>query len=303
LLLELDTGSWSDRACEIFGIDPADLPAVVGNAERLGETSLFGTNVAVTGTCVDQQAALFAEHCRSAGEAKCTYGTGAFMLACTGDTPTRSSNGLVGCPAWRIDDQLTYCLDGQVYTVGAVVTWLISMGIMTEPADLDRIGATVDDTGGVTFVPALAGLAAPYWKPQARAAFTGLTMSTERGHLVRSAIEGIAAQVALLAHAAGRDLGSPLTRLRVDGGLTRSNLLLQAQADLLQAPVEVYPSPHATALGVAAFADLGAGETSLDQAGSSGRRPDVVIEPEIGADEAEERLGAWQRVASATMDL
>jgi len=163
--------------------------------------------------------------------------------------------------------------------------------------------ATVDDTGGVTFVPALAGLAAPYWKPQARAAFTGLTMSTERGHLVRSAIEGIAAQVALLAHAAGRDLGSPLTTLRVDGGLTRSNLLLQAQADLLQAPVEVYPSPHATALGVAAFADLGAGESSLDQAGSQARRPDVVIEPEIGAEEAEERLRAWQRVASATMDL
>jgi glycerol kinase len=303
LLLDLDTGSWSDRACEIFGIDPVGLPNVVGNAEPLGETSLFGGSVPVTGTCVDQQAALYAEHCRSAGEAKCTYGTGAFMLACTGDKPTRSSNGLVGCPAWRIDDQLTYCLDGQVYTVGAVVTWLIAMGVMSEPADLDRLGATVDDTGGVTFVPALAGLAAPYWKPQARAAFTGLTMSTERGHLVRSAIEGIAAQVALLAHAAGRDLGSPLTTLRVDGGLTRSNLLLQAQADLLQAPVEVYPSPHATALGVAAFADLGAGESSLDQAGSQARRPDVVIEPEIGADEAEERLRAWQRVASATMDL
>ena len=303
LLLDLDTGSWSDRACEIFGIDPAGLPTVVGNAEPLGETSLFGGSVPVTGTCVDQQAALYAEHCRSAGEAKCTYGTGAFMLACTGDKPTRSSNGLVGCPAWRIDDQLTYCLDGQVYTVGAVVTWLIAMGVMSEPADLDRLGATVDDTGGVTFVPALAGLAAPYWKPQARAAFTGLTMSTERGHLVRSAIEGIAAQVALLAHAAGRDLGSPLTTLRVDGGLTRSNLLLQAQADLLQAPVEVYPSPHATALGVAAFADLGAGESPLDQAGSQAPRPDVVIEPEIGADEAEERLRAWQRVASATMDL
>ena len=303
LLLDLDTGSWSDRACEIFGIEPTGLPTVVGNAEPLGETSLFGGSVPVTGTCVDQQAALYAEHCRSAGEAKCTYGTGAFMLACTGDKPTRSSNGLVGCPAWRIDDQLTYCLDGQVYTVGAVVTWLIAMGVMSEPADLDRLGATVDDTGGVTFVPALAGLAAPYWKPQARAAFTGLTMSTERGHLVRSAIEGIAAQVALLAHAAGRDLGSPLTTLRVDGGLTRSNLLLQAQADLLQAPVEVYPSPHATALGVAAFADLGAGESSLDQAGSQARRPDVVIEPEIGADEAEERLRAWQRVASATMDL
>jgi glycerol kinase len=303
LLLELDTGSWSDRACEIFGIDRSQLPDVVGNAEPLGECSLFGGPVPVTGTCVDQQAALYAEHCRSAGEAKCTYGTGAFMLACTGDKPTRSSNGLVGCPAWRIDEQLTYCLDGQVYTVGAVVSWLIAMGVMSEPADLDRLGATVDDTAGVTFVPALAGLAAPYWKPKARAAFTGLTLATERGHLVRAAIEGIAAQVALLAHAAGRDLGSPLTRLRVDGGLTRSNLLLQAQADLLQAPVEVYPSPHATALGVAGFADAGASDTSLDRAGSKTRPAEVVIEPEIGADEAEERLVAWRRVASATMDL
>src|SRR4029077_13739869 len=163
---------------------------------------------------------------------------------------------------------LTYCLDGQVYTVGAAVTWLIDVGIMSEPADLDRLGSTVDDTGGVTFVPALAGLAAPYWKPQARAAFTGLTLATERGHLVRAAIEGIAAQVALLARAAGDDLGSPLTRLRVDGGLTRSNLLLQVQADLLQTPVEVYPSPHATALGVAAFADLGASGSSPDEAAS-----------------------------------
>jgi len=303
LLLELDAGSWSDRACEIFGIDASALPDVVGNADPLGECTLFGGSVPVTGTCVDQQAALFAEYCRSAGEAKCTYGTGAFMLACTGDKPTRSSNGLVGCPAWRIDGELTYCLDGQIYTVGAAVTWLIAMGIMSEPADLDRLGATVKDTAGVTFVPALAGLAAPYWKPQARAAFTGLTLATERGHLVRAAIEGIAAQVALLARAAGDDLGSPLTRLRVDGGLTRSNLLLQVQADLLQAPVEVYPSPHATALGVAAFADLGASDFSLDQAGSQPWRPDVVVEPQIGADEAEARLGIWQRVASATMDL
>jgi glycerol kinase len=276
---------------------------VVGNAEALGDCSLFGDPVPIAGTCVDQQAALFAEHCHAAGEAKCTYGTGAFMLACTGDHPTRSTNGLVGCPAWRISDRLTYCLDGQVYTVGAAVTWLIDMGIMSEPADLDRLGPTVDSAAGVTFVPALAGLAAPYWRPQAKAAFTGLTLGTERGHLVRAAIEGIAAQVALLAHAAGRDLGSALTRLRVDGGLTRSRLLLQTQADLLQAPVEVYPSPHATALGVAAFADLGASGSSQAQLGTATWRPDVVVEPRIGADEAAERLNAWQRVAAATMDL
>jgi glycerol kinase len=303
LLLDLDAGSWSEQACTIFGIDPATLPAVVGNAEALGECDLFGAAVPVTGTCVDQQAALFAEQCRTAGEAKCTYGTGAFMLACTGERPTRSANGLVGCPAWRIGASTTYCLDGQVYTVGAAVTWLIEMGIMAEPADLDRLGEAVTGVGGVTFVPALAGLAAPYWKPQARAAFTGLTLGTERGHLVRAAIEGIAAQVALLAQAAGRDLGSPLTRLRVDGGLTRSRLLLQTQADLLQAPIEIYPSPHATALGVAAFADLGANGASQPQVAGTAWRPDAVVEPRIGADEAAERLASWQRVASATMDL
>jgi glycerol kinase len=303
LLLELDTGRWSARACEIFGIDPASLPTVVGNAESLGECQLFGGSVPVSGTCVDQQAALYAEYCREAGEAKCTYGTGAFMLACAGEKATRSCNGLVGCPAWRIGDNLTYCLDGQVYTVGAAVTWLIEIGIMSEPAELDRLGSTVDGPGGVTFVPALAGLAAPYWKPQAKAAFTGLTLATERGHLVRAAIEGITAQVALLARAAEQDLGSRLTRLRVDGGLTRSNLLLQTQADLLQAPVEVFPSPHATALGIAAFADLGASPDSQPQAAVPTWRPDVVVEPRISADEAAERLAGWQRVAAATMDL
>ncbi|MFM2076940.1 MAG: hypothetical protein RJA49_830 [Actinomycetota bacterium] len=298
LLLDLDTGQWSDEACAIFGIDPASLPTVVGNAEPLGSCSTFGTATPVTGACVDQQAALFAEECHTAGQAKCTYGTGAFMLACTGDRPTRSTNGLVGCPAWRIGDRLTWCLDGQVYTVGAAVTWLVDMGVMSEPADLDRLGGQVADAAGVTFVPALAGLAAPYWKPQARASFTGLSLGTERGHLVRAAIDGIAAQVALLATAAGDDLGSPLTTLRVDGGLTRSTTLLQVQADLLQCPVEVYPSPHATALGVAAFAAIGAGLATHPVAWS----PSAVVEPRITADEAAARLAAWQAVADATMD-
>jgi glycerol kinase len=176
------------------------------------------------------------------------------------------------------------------------------MGIIGEPADLDRLGSTVANASGVTFVPALAGLAAPYWKPQAKAAFTGLSLSTERAHLVRAAIDGIAAQVALLAQAAGRDLGRPLTMLRVDGGLTRSRVLLQTQADLLQAPIEVYPSPHATALGVAAFAAIGAGlgdSTDLDRNWS----PEMVVEPRIGLDEAATRLSHWQAVADATMDL
>ena len=298
LLLDLDRGQWSDEACALFGIDAGTLPRVVGNAELIGHTGVFGGSVPVTGACVDQQAALFAEGCHHAGEAKCTYGTGAFMLACTGDAPVRSSNGLVACAAWQVGDARTWCLDGQVYTVGAAVSWLIDMGVMDQPADLDRLGGGVADAAGVTFVPALSGLAAPWWRPNAKAAFTGLSLGTERGHLVRAAIDGIAAQVALLAQAAGRDLGSPLTMLRVDGGLTRSHTLVQTQADLLQCPVEVYPSPHATALGVAAFATIGAGGTLPTEQW----RPSAVVEPAIGADEAMDRLERWQAVATATMD-
>lgn len=303
LLLDLDTGTWSPEACDLFGIDAASLPPIVANAQPLGDCTLFGGRVPVTGVCVDQQAALFAESCHTAGQAKCTYGTGAFLLACTGSRPTRSVNGLVGCPAWKIDDTTTWCLDGQVFTAGAAIGWLQSMGIISEPADLDRLGGAVTDSAGVTFIPALAGLGAPYWKPHAKAAFTGMTLATERGHLVRAAIDGIAAQVALLAIAAGRDLGTPLTRLRVDGGLTRSHTLLQVQADLLQTPVEVYPSPHATAFGVAWFAALGAGlVASSDVLGASTWHPAAVVEPQISADEAAERIAAWQHVAEAMMD-
>jgi glycerol kinase len=299
LLLGLDTGSWSAEAASTFGIDISTLPRVVGNTTTLGECTLFGGVVPVTGACVDQQAALFAERCRTRGEAKCTYGTGAFMLACTGTTPARSTNGLVGCPAWQLDGQTTYCLDGQVYTVGAAVSWLIDMGIMREPADLDLLGGSVTDSGGATFVPALAGLAAPWWQPTAKAMFAGLSLGTERAHLVRATIDGIAAQVALLAAAAGTDLDAPLQLLRVDGGLTRSQTLLQVQADLLQCPVEVYPSPHATALGVAEFALIGSGAAgTFDTFGGSAIR---AVEPLISADEANERLTAWQAVANLAL--
>ena len=297
LLLDLDTAAWSDEACALFGIDPATLAEVVDNAGVFGETTAFSDRpVPVTGLCVDQQAALFAEDCAAAGQAKCTYGTGAFLLASTGTQPTRSTNGLVGCVAWRLDGRSTWCLDGQVYTVGAAVTWLQQIGLIESPSDLDALGSTVDSAEGVTFVPGLAGLGAPFWAPNARGSITGLSLATSRAHIVRAVIDGIAAQVAWLARAAGSDLGSPLTRLRVDGGLTRSHLLLQTQADLLQIPVEVYPSPHATALGVAAFASLGHGGAA-DAAVWS---PSAVVEPRISADEAEQRLATWRQMAEAT---
>ena len=306
LVLDLDRVAWSDEACALFGIDSTDLPMVIDNAGVVGETTAFSSGtggsrpVPVAGLCVDQQAALFAQACLSAGEAKCTYGTGAFLLATTA-TPTRSTSGLVGCVAWRLDGEPTWCLDGQVFTAGSVVGWLQSIGVIVEPGDLDGVGGTVPDAAGVHFVPALAGLGAPFWAPGARGALTGLSLGTERAHVVRAVIEGIAANVACLARAAGDDLGRPLARLRVDGGLTRSRTLLQVQADLLQVPVEVYPSPDATAMGVAAFARLGVGLAASAAEAVGGWTPATVVQPAIGADEAGERLVAWRAAVDATI--
>ena len=303
MLLDLDDVSWSPVACDAFGMDPAALPAIAPCAGIVGETEAFGAALPVAGIAVDQQAALFAEGCHRAGEAKCTFGTGAFLLATVGTQARRSKSGLVGCVAWTLDDETTYCLDGQVYTAGAAVTWLQEVGLIDRPSDLDGLGSTVDTTGGAAFVPGLAGLAAPFWRPEARGAFVGLSLGTGRAHLVRAVCEGIAAEVAWLARAAAADLGSPLERLRVDGGLTRSTTLMQLQADLLQAPVELYPLPHATALGVAAFARLGVGDAASPAAAVGSWRPAAVFEPTISADEATERLEAWRAVAEGTMEL
>ncbi|MCU1427748.1 MAG: glycerol kinase [Actinomycetia bacterium] len=303
LLLDLDKCQWSPDACAIFDLDPASMPEIVDCAAVIGETSAFGASVPVAGLAVDQQAALFAESCFTPGDAKCTYGTGAFLLANLGATAHRSRNGLVSCVAWRLHNAPTYCLDGQVFTAGAALTWLESVGLLDGPEDLDRLAGTETTSGGVSFVPAFTGLGAPFWSTGARAAFTGLSIATTRAHLARAVVEGIAAQVAWLARAAGSDLGKSVTRLRVDGGLTRSRTLLQVQADLAQVPVEVYPSPHATALGVAAFARLGAGAVTRPEDAVGVWSPLMHFEPSITAAEADERLAVWRAAAEATVRL
>ena len=293
LLLDLNTTEWSAEACAAFGVDPAALPRVADCAGIVGETTAFGSAMPVAGLAVDQQAALLAERCFDAGQAKCTYGTGAFLLATAGARAVRSRGGLSCSVAWRLAGTPSYCLDGQVYTAGAALRWLGDVGLLADAAELDAVGGSVADSGGALFVPALAGLGAPQWQPDARGAFLGLGLGTTRAHLIRAVIDGLAASVALLAATIAADLGRPLTALRVDGGLTRSLVLLQAQADLLQLPVEVYQAPDATALGVAALARLGTGEAaSLAEAvGPVGVQ--TVIEPRIGASEAAERLAAF----------
>lgn len=303
LLLDLDRMTWSARAGELFGLDVGGLPTIVPCAGVVGETAVFGPRVPVAGLAVDQQAALFAESCTEPGDAKCTYGTGAFLLMAVGKQPRRSRHGLAACVAWTLGDHTDYCLDGQVYTAGAAVSWLQQIGLIGGAGELDRIAGGVDSSGGAQFVPALAGLAAPFWRPGARAAFTGLTLASERGHLVRAVLDGVAAAVAGLGRAAEQDSGQSLTRLRVDGGLTRSALLMQTQADLLQVPLEVYASPHATAFGVAALARLGVGAANSPAQAIGRWQPAAVYQPGISAGQAEERLAHWQRAVRNTLDL
>jgi glycerol kinase len=254
--------------------------------------------VAVTGLSVDQQAALIGEHCLEAGDSKCTYGTGAFLLANAGTQPFTSAAGLAVSVAWQVGDQAAYCIDGPVYAAGAAIAWLVRWGFLATPDELDAVGSSVADTGGVTVVPALTGLGAPWWEPDALGALEGIGPATTPAHVVRATVEGLAAQVAVLARAAAADLGRPVTRLRVDGGLTNSRLLMQTQADLLGVPIQVAPSPHATAAGVGALARLGADpRLTIEDAVGRTESP-TSYEPTISADEAAERLARFERAVA-----
>jgi len=305
MLLDLDGTSWSPRALEIFALAGERLPEVVDTAGAFGSTAAFtagGAQVPLTASVVDQPAALAGQGCLAAGTAKCTYGTGAFLLANVGGRALRSATGLTTSVAWRLAGQPTYCLDGQVFTVASAVRWLVDLGVLPAAGDLDRVAATVPDAGGVTFVPSLAGLGGPWWRGDARGSVAGLGLDTTAGHLVRALVEGIAAQVVELADATAADLGSPLLSLRVDGGLTRSTHLMQTQADLLQAPVEVFASRDATALGAAALARVGLDPTLSLRDAAVAVAPSSVFEPRIGADEAGERRAAFRRAVARQLD-
>ncbi len=291
LLLDLDALVWSPELIDLFGLSAEPLPRIVGCDEIVGTTSAFGPELPVAGLVVDQQAALLAEGCIEPGSSKCTYGTGAFILANTGSHAPRSASGLTTSVALRTSAGTQYCLDGQVYTAAAAIRWLQDVGLIADVRDLDRETAT--DSEGAMFIPALAGLAAPYWRDDARGSLSGLSLVTGRSQIVRATIEGIAAQIALLAAVVSKDLGSPLTSLRADGGLTRSKVLMQVQADLLQLPVQVYPSADATALGTAALARMATQPdlTLVDAVWPW--TPAAVYEPQWSVDRAETFLARW----------
>jgi glycerol kinase len=295
LVTDLDGATWDPELLDLFGLGDERLPRIASCDEVVGTTTAFGGNVPVGGLVVDQQAALVGEGCLKPGEAKCTFGTGAFLLANTGSTATRSGAGLAASVAWQARGETTYCIDGQVYTAASAVRWMEQLGYITTAADMDQVAAA--DADGVLAVPALAGLGAPWWRPDAKATVTGMTLSTTNGHLVVAILQGIAAQVAELGTSVERDLGQPLTRLRVDGGLTQCKTLMQSVADLMQIEIEIYPNAHATPLGAAALARM-ALDPGLAMADAVvDWQPTLVYTPRWSAERAADFRGRWNAAA------
>lgn len=294
LVLDLATRQWSREAADLFGLDVDELPEIVDNCSPVGVTSVFGPTLSLSALIVDQQAALWGEHCRRRGEGKCTYGTGAFYLLNCGTDPTHSRHGLSASVAWVTPNDVAYCLDGQVYSAGSAVDWLVRMGLLASSSAIDEVDTDVRESSRVTCVPSFAGLGAPRWEPRASAHFEGIDLSTTPADVVWSVMDGIACQVAAVVAASESDVGAPLEVLRVDGGLTGSAALMQLQSDVLQRPVEVFMSPHATALGVADLAHRGAGLGPLEATPESlGRR----YEPRMSSQQASARRERWEGAA------
>ena len=282
LLYNIHTNQWSDELLALFNIPRNMLPEVVRSSDVVATTDadLFGAAIPIAGIAGDQQSALFGQLCLEPGLAKNTYGTGCFMLLNTGTTPVASRNRLLTTTAWQLGDQTHYALEGSVFVGGAVVQWLRDgLDLFKSAADVEPLAGSVSDTGGVTFVPAFAGLGAPQWDPHARGTILGLTRGTTAAHIARAALEGIAFQVADLLTAMQDDVDAPITELRVDGGGAANDLLLQFQADLLGIPVVRPRVTETTALGAA----LLAGHWQLD------RR----FEPAMSRDEAASRRAVW----------
>ena len=261
LLLDLASGDWDDELLALWSIPRALLPRVVDctgpHFEISGLGDLRGPLAGVAG---DQQAALFGLRCFDPGDAKCTYGTGCFILVNVGPEVPSPGAGLLASPAWRIDGRTTYALEGSVFMGGALVQWLRdALGLIDTAADIEALAASVPDSGGVTLVPAFTGLGAPHWDADARGLLIGLTRGTGKAHIARAALEGIALQVADVLDVMRRDLPQPLRTLRVDGGASRNDLLMSIQAAVLGLDLERPRMLESTALGAAALAGLGVG--------------------------------------------
>lgn len=296
MLFNIQTGRWDDELLRLFKIPASVLPEVRSSSEVYGSvsTTLGLEEVAIAGIAGDQQAALFGQMCVAPGLTKNTYGTGCFMLQNTGVKSVASTNRLLTTVAWRIGEKIEYALEGSVFIGGAVVQWLRDgLGLIASSEEVGPLAASVADNGGVYLVPAFAGLGAPHWDQYARGVIIGLTRGTTAGHIARAALEGIAYQVADLGDAMQADSGVPLTELRVDGGASRNDLLMQFQADILDVPVVRAAVTETTALGAAYLAGLAVGFWRDIGEVSGQWRAERRFEPQMSRGEAGRLRERW----------
>ncbi|HLS17348.1 MAG TPA: glycerol kinase GlpK [Paenalcaligenes sp.] len=307
LLFNVHTGQWDDELLAIFNIPHEILPTVKPSVAHFGDAAVqgFPRSLPITGVAGDQQSALFGQACFKPGMAKNTYGTGCFMLMHTGTTLQPSHNGLLSTCAARLSDHRQYALEGSVFVAGAVVQWLRDgLGIIRDSSEIEALALQVPDTGGVVMVPSFTGLGAPYWKADARGTITGLSRGTTAAHIARAALESIAYQSTAVLQAMSRDAtrnaGQPLQELRVDGGASANDLLMQFQADLLGIPVIRPKLIETTALGAAYLAGLGGGlyksTDELSDLWQVGQR----FEPQMPRDEAQAHMQRWERAVRQT---
>lgn len=299
LLYNIAEGRWDDELLGLVGVPRAVLPEVRSSSEVYGTTDLLEGTTPIAGIAGDQQAALFGQACASAGMAKNTYGTGCFMLMNTGSSPAASANNLLSTVAWQTGTGRAYALEGSIFVAGAVVQWLRDkLGIIADSSEVEELARSEPDNGGVYFVPAFVGLGAPHWDSYARGTITGLTRGSTAGHIARAALESIAYQSADVIEAMESDSGTRLQQLRVDGGATANNLLMQFQADLLGVPVVRPKVRETTALGAAYLAGLAVGYWESAEEIGGLWQIDRTFEPGMSADHAHSLRTRWNKALS-----
>lgn len=297
MLFDISRGAWDEKLLAYFAIPREILPDVLASNSFYGSTlpELFGAAMPIAGVAGDQQAALFGQRCLEVGSAKNTYGTGCFMLMNIGQKPTFSKNGLLTTIAWQLGNEITYALEGSVFVAGAAIQWLRDEAQMLDnAAQSEELAMSVADNGGVYLVPAFTGLGAPYWDMYARGAIFGLSRGSSKAHIVRAALESLAYQTRDVLGLMQAEAATPLQTLRVDGGASANNFLMQFQADILQTPVQRPTITETTALGAACLAGLTIGLWSLAELQSQWQE-ERFFSPQMAAEKAEKHYSRWQK--------
>lgn len=304
MLFNINTLQWDDDLLKLLDIPRSMMPEVKSCSEVMAhtKTTIFAHEVPIAGVAGDQQAALFGQMCIEPGSIKNTYGTGCFVMLNVGEKPVLSKNNLLTTVAWKIGDKVNYALEGSIYVGGSVVQWIRDgLGFIKSSSEIEELASTVPDSGGVYFVPALTGLAAPYWDPYARGLICGITRGTTRAHIARAALDGIAFQTYDIAQAMAKDMNAPLTELKVDGGASRNNLLMQFQANLLGINVVRPKITETTALGAAYLAGLAVGFwESIDELKKQWQ-VERTFEPVKDSPEIEEAKKGWADAIQRTL--